>query len=300
MTEYAYWALLCVAALLPAAMGCMPPHRGKILHLGLAGVMVMGGWAGAQAARLPLPEVWTAVCAVCIAGAAGAVWALTAGAAAMRAAADAEISGTVLNLLFALPALLMGGKADGEDGLARMLRVEWMDRAWSLFIPLSFLLAGLTLLLLYRTKGGVAMRAAGENPGVAAEAGLGACGPRIKALLLTGALGGISGLAWRLHGPDGSALQTGGLALLVLAALCFGRYRAWRVLVAAVLLALLRALAAAADSMEVLQRLNCPREIWQMLPYGTALLLCLIGKRRGGEGRTWLGYRFQSQGRNML
>lgn len=299
MTDIVYAALLCAAALLPPTVGCMAPHRGRLLNLALAGVWVIGGWAGAQAARLPLPDVWTAVCAIGIAGCAGAAWALLAGLSAMYTTPDAEIGGTVINLVFALPAFIMGG--GNQDGvLSQTMNITWLDRAFSLFIPLGFLLALLMTVFLYLTKRGIGMRAACENPGAAAEAGAGAYGPRIAALLAAGCLSGISGLAWRLHGLDGGGMQTGGMALLALAALAFGRNKCRRAAAAAILLAALRAMAAVSDTAEALRALSVPRGIWQMLPYAAALMLCLTGGRRAGEPRPWLGYGCESKGRNTV
>ena len=281
MTEFALTALLCLAVLLPMAWSAMPAGRGGALHVGLAGAMILGGWAGMQAGRLPLTPAQAAVCAVAVSGCVGALYALAAGSLAALRHTDRSVSGAVINLVFALPALLMGGVNGGgtaqETLLRQTLTVRWQEMEISLLLPVGLLLAAAVAALLYATKWGIGVRAGGENPDAAAEAGLGRYASQAKGWLLAGLTAGIGGFSWHLNGPAGGfALSAAGMALLALAAVRGGGYRPVRTLLWAAALSLLRALSACAGQLSWVSGLQWPEEIWLLLPYAAALLLMLV------------------------
>ena len=280
MMECTVMALLCLSILLPAAWAVGPACRGGTLHVGLAGVTVMGGWAGMQAGQLNLSPAALAVCAVAVSGCVGALYALIVGALAALRKTDRSVSGAAVNLVFALPALLMGGGNGGTEQhlpLRDVLTVRVQEMDVSLLLPGGLVLAALVIVLLYATKWGLGVRTGGENPDAAAEAGLGIFASQARGWVLSGLAAGIGGLSWHLNGPAGGfALSAAGLALLALASARGGKYRLGRTMLAAVALALLRALSACAGEIPGLSSLGMSGEFWLLLPYAAALALMLL------------------------
>jgi general nucleoside transport system permease protein len=200
---------------------------------------------------------------------------------------DAIVSGLALNILaasgtrFILRALYDSSSNSpsfagfhfgptGSSGAALLGRV--------LLDPVTLLavaVIAVTPWILARTRFGLRVRAAGENPTAAASVGINVPGVRLAALVVSGLIGALGGihLAYDQHRFESG--MSGGRGFIALAAVIVSGWRALGAALACLVFAVLEA------TQIVLQDQNLiPHEIVQMLPYvATLLLLAALASR---------------------
>ena len=161
--------------------------------------------------------------------------------------------------------------------------------------PLALALAFATRWLLRSTPFGLRVRAAGEDPAVAAARGVDVAGVRLVCLVACGALAGLAG-AQLAVGEIGffTEKMSAGRGFIALAALIFGRWRPLPVLTACLFFGF-------ADAAAVRLKLQ-----WQLLPDELALtvpfvltLAVLIVSRAGSGMPAMLGKRREGIGMRL-
>ncbi len=205
------------APLLWAALGGAFSERSGIVNIGLEGMMLTG-----------------AFCAVAVSGLTGNPWwGLAAGAAGgglagglhagvcLRGRADQIVSGMGINLIaMGLTGFLLFQIFEARGNSPEVPKLPAITAAPftvpglnELLFPLSMLhvaLAGVwlvTLMVFYRTRFGLRLRACGEDPRVAAAVGVRVNAYRYPAVILSGALAGLGGVQLSLS--DISQFSTG-------------------------------------------------------------------------------------------
>ena len=179
------------------------------------------------------------------------------------------VSGLALNILVSgLTAVLgiawfaQGGRTPQLPGEARFLPLEWpgaealrevpvlgavygeLLSGHNLIVYLAFLAVPTVAWVLYRTRFGLHLRAAGENPESADTAGIPVLGLRYRALLCTGVACGVAGTYLSLAQSAGFINDmTAGKGYIALAALIFGKWRPVPALLACLLFGFLDAVA---------------------------------------------------------
>ena len=138
----------------------------------------------------------------------------------------------------------------------------------NLLIWVMLILVVLVWLFVFRTPGGLRLRAAGENPLAASTAGLSVVRTRYYAVMTSGALAALGGAYLSLAFVHSfSQGMTAGRGFIALAALIFGRWRPGAALAATLLFGFSSALA---------QRLPVFSEsgsvLFQALPYVLTLI----------------------------
>lgn len=141
----------------------------------------------------------------------------------------------------------------------------------NIFVWLAFILTALTALLLYRTRLGVHIRAAGENPIAAESVGINVRRTQLIAILLSGFLASLGGLDLSmaylaLFNRD----MTAGRGFIALAAVYLGGRKPWGTLIAAVVFGLADALSNQFGSM------NIPSQLVSMIPYAVTILALVV------------------------
>jgi simple sugar transport system permease protein len=135
--------------------------------------------------------------------------------------------------------------------------------------------------ILSRTRFGLRVRAAGENPVAAASVGINVVGVRMAALIVSGAIGALGGvhLAYDQHRFESG--MSGGRGFIALAAVIVSGWRALGAALACLVFAVLEATQIVLQDQKVI-----PHEVVQMLPYVATLVLlaAVAGRSRAPAG----------------
>ena len=274
--------------LLLAALGELFAERAGVINFGVEGMMLGGALAGAAAAFYGHTP-WLGL----LAGVAGGV-ALAALFAAVTVSrgADQVVAGTALNLL-ALGATGAAYRAMSERLTGPLLAPTWGAVAVPGLARLpvigqaffhrnalaygAYLLVPVTAALLFHTRWGLNLRAAGENPAAADTMGVNVAGIRWGAVLLGGALAGCGGVFLSIgHVRTFSENMIAGRGFIALAVVIFGRWNPWGIGAAALLFGLAQGLSYSFQALN----LRAPYQLFLALPYLVTLGALMI---RGGR-----------------
>ena len=270
-----------------AALGETVSERAGVINIGLEGSIVAGAFAAlvaAGAAGTGAGFLGAAAAGVAAAG----VLALFA----VLLRADQIITGTAvtlaaLGLTGALYQTLYGagGAALATPtigplplpGLAAVPVVGPALFAQPATTYAVYLLAPALWWWLYRTSGGLALRAVGESPAAAAAAGVDARRVRVLATLAGGALGGIAGgtLVLAQVGTFAEGMSAG-RGFIAIAVVVLGRWHP----IGAALAALLFGAASALQFLFQAMDWSVPYQLFLALPYVLTLLLLAFASRR--------------------
>lgn len=287
------WLVAAVALTTPvllAAIGELVSERSGVLNIGLEGMMLSGAFFGYYVAWLTHSTALGFFGG--IAGGLG-FGAIMAGLA-INARADQIVIGVAINLAAAgltgflydaifsdlpqqiLPTLHKVAIPLLSDipGVGRVLFQQ------NLITYLTYALVPLTWLLLMRTKWGLVIRATGDLPPAAETAGASVIWTRWLCVLWASALAGLAG-AYLSVAEVGAFQQgmTGGRGFLALAAVIFGRWRSWGVLIACLLLG-----AAEALQLRLADAQHAPAIVWAAV--ALVALACIVFWARRGA-RNW-------------
>lgn len=269
-----------------AAMGGIWAERSGIVQIGLEGVLLTSAFTGVAVAHATNSAVAGMLAGVL----AGALLSLGHALLVERAKVHAMVSGIALNLLaFAATRLALRALYDsasnspgiegfrfgpvGADGASLLARV--------LLDPVSLAAIAITLAtpwFLYKTRFGLRVRAAGENPEAVASVGLSVTKIRCLALLVSGAACGLGGvhLAFDQHRFESG--MSNGRGFIALAAVVVSGWRAGYAALACLAFGALEALQI------VLQdtlRSSRGGDLVQLLPYVATLIVLGFAAGRG-------------------
>lgn len=273
-----------------ASIGGIWAERSGVIHIGLEGVLLTSAFASVAV------SVATGSAALGVVGgvAAGALLSLFHALLVERARVHAVVSGIALNLLaFAGTRLALRGLYDsasnspsiagfrfgptGASGAALLGRV-FLDP----LTLLAIVAAVATPLVLARTRFGLHVRAAGENPAAAASVGINVPRVRTLALLVSGAvcaLGGVH-LAFDQHRFESG--MSNGRGFMALAAVVVSGWRAERAVLACLVFGALEALQIVLQDQS---KRSSGADLIQLLPYVATLLVLAFAAGRAAAPR---------------
>ena len=291
--------------LLLVAMGGMFSERSGIINIALEGIMIIGAlmgclmmrWLDAAVTAGSLGPQLAMLIATLFAGVCGIVFSVLLAFASINLKADQTIGGTALNMLAPALAIVLTWVVQGQ-GQTTILIPTWSRitqetfglQVESQFIQnlffkntylttfLTVILFALAVLLLYRTKFGLRLRACGEHPQAADSVGINVYKMRWSGVLLSGMLGGVGGLCYILAGVSLWKFENGvaGFGFLALAVMIFGQWKPIRIAVSALLFGLFRALSNVYSGFDFLAALNIPGNVYNMLPYIISLVVLIF------------------------
>lgn len=228
--------------LLMVALGALICERSGVLNLGLEGMMLMGAMAGFVTAY----STGSLGLGVLAAVAAGMGMALLFAFMTVTLAANQYAAGLALTIFGTglsafLGAGFVGNTVSGFDRLA----IPWLSnlplvgRAFfnqDILVYLSLLLAGLVYVFLYRSRGGLVLRAVGESPEAANANGLRVLAVRYLAVAFGGGMAGLGGAYLSLaYTPMWTENMTSGRGWIALALVVFATWRPERLVLGAYL-----------------------------------------------------------------
>jgi general nucleoside transport system permease protein len=297
--------------LLLACLAGLYSERAGIFDIGLEGKMLMAAMASGAVAALT-GSAWIGLAAGI---GASLVLAGLHGIASITFRGNQLISGVALNFLASGITVLVaqrlfgqGGRTPPLDGAARFnpITLPFVEglrdvpiigkfygeviSGHSVLVYIALAMVPLTWWVLFRTRFGLRLRAAGENPAALDTAGVSVVGMRFAAVAITGVLCGLAGayMATALQAGFGREM-TAGRGYIALAALIFAKWRPWYALWATLLFGFFQALALRPDVVERVLTVKVPVPALDALPYilTVVVLAGFIGKavppRAGGE-----------------
>ena len=270
------YTLLYAAVLTLVALGGMFSERSGVINIALEGIMVVGGLVGVVA--INLLNAWGApvfvgvIAAVLASAVAGLLYSSLLAFSAINLKADQTIGGTALNLLATALAMVIAKRINGSDSPKIVystnsnkifnsanfsFQVGPLTLNWFLLVTVIALVAA--WFILYRSRFGMRLMACGEHPQAADSVGINVYKMRWAGVLMSGALGGIGGMAC--------------MGFLALAVMIFGQWKPLNIAAAALFFAVFRAMANIYDSFGFLARLGWPKEIYNMMPFVASMIV---------------------------
>ena len=293
------YTLLYAAVLTLVALGGMFSERSGVINIALEGIMVIGGLMGVvminimNAAGVP---VWLGIVITVLCSAlAGLVYSSLLAFSAINLKADQTIGGTALNLLATAVAMVIAKRINGSDSpkitYSANTNAVFNSTHFSFHVgPLTlnwFLLVTLVSLaaawfILYRSRFGMRLMACGEHPQAADSVGINVYKMRWAGVLMSGALGGIGGMAYIVPAVGDWNFEMGvaGMGFLALAVMIFGQWKPLRIAGAALFFAVFRAMANIFDSIPFLAALGWPKEIYNMMPFIASMVVLAFTSRK--------------------
>jgi simple sugar transport system permease protein len=288
--------------LILAAMGGLMAERSGTVDIGLEGKMLFSAFVGAAVASVSGSIVWAVLAAVL----ASTVLSLLHGFATISQKGDHTVSGFAVNILAAGLTLVLGQAIFHQGGQTPLLPDELRfkpiifpgvdalhgipvigtlyERVISghhIFTYLAIVSVFLTSFLLYRTRFGLRIRAVGEEPNAIDTAGLSVARLRYLALLFTGVMCGLSGVALSMAQNGGFVRDmSAGMGFMALAAVIFGKWKPWPAFWACMLFGLLGALSDRLQGVPIFGLKEIPSQVFNALPYllTVVLLAGFVGK----------------------
>ncbi len=247
-----------------AAMGGVLSERAGVVNIALEAMMLAGCFASVAAAR----ATGSAFVGVLAGIAAGAFVGLLHALFTQKLRVAHILSGVALNLGllgFTTYAATFATRSDPSGTMDTKATVpDWVTTT------LAFAAVGALFFVLSRTALGLRLRASGENPAAARAAGVDVSALRYGAVIASGALAGLAGVALALAGLGAfRPNMTAGRGYVALAAVIFGRWNPLGAALAALVFALGDALQ---QALQTDGRLHIPPDFLTLLPYILTLL----------------------------
>ena len=289
-----YTLIYASVLILVALGGCFSEHSG-VINLGLEGTMIIGALGGALTMNfMPnAPAPLMVILVILISMAAGLVYSLLLAVASINFKADQTLVGTAMNML-ALAAATVIVKAINAAASSKpsstlayvsqkenfIVRLGSFDFNW--FMPVTLILLIAAYILLYKTKFGLRLMACGEHPQAAASVGISVFKMRYAGVMISGVFGGLGGIVYIMSGASQWPFENGvaGFGFLALAVMIFGQWKPHRIALSALLFGLFRALSQVHSSLNFIEALNIPAEMYNMLPYIISLVVLALTSKK--------------------
>ena len=264
-------------------LGGLFSERSGIVNIGLEGLMisgtVMGAWGSVEFGPIQ---------GLLIGMAAGAVFSLVHAVATITFRVDHIVSGVVINVIAVglarfLSQVFFDQSTQSDPGIPDFFTIDipllkeilWgLGRAFegmSPVVPVAFLLTIPAVFVLTKTRFGLRLRSAGENPDAATTLGVRVAPLRYAGVAISGALAGLAGafLAIEINGLFREG-QTQGLGFIALAALILGNWSPVRLLIGSLLFGFAQAIPLRLNDAPVISAM--PEEFIRMIPYVVTII----------------------------
>jgi len=288
--------------LLLVALGGMFSEVGGVVNIALEGIMLFGAFFGALFVLLVqntgMDPQTVLLLGMLVAAAAGIIYSLLLSFAAVTMKANQVITGTALNMLIPAVILLFSKMFITSDGITTSMNfyirkipvlgdipilgpMFFQKTYLTVFIGIVLLI--ISVIVFYKTRFGLRLRACGEHPHAADSVGINVHKMRYAGTCISGFLGGIGGFFYSVGVMDGNVNgHTGvaGFGFLALAVMIFGQWRPIKIFLAALFFAFLRTLAYSVSLIPFLRDLGINQTYYKMMPYvATMIVLAFTSKK---------------------
>ncbi len=285
--------------LLIVALGGVFTERGGVTNIALDGMMIMGAFTsiffinrmqGFMSGQLLL------LLAILIAVLTGMIFSLLHAFASVNMKADQIISGTALNMFAPAFAIYVARMIQTNhvqqitfQNTFRMASVPLLGKIpviGGMFFKNAYITTyiGLIILIisvivLYKTKFGLRLRACGEHPHAADSVGINVYKMRYAGIIISGGLAGLGGLVFVVPTSTQFNATVSGYGFLALAVMIFGQWKPLRVLFAAFFFGLMKTIASAYSVIPILATANIPSDVYKMVPFIATLVVLAFSSK---------------------
>ena len=257
--------LTAATPLLFAALGELVVERSGVLNLGVEGMMVMGAVCGFGAA-LYTGSAWIGLLAAI---AAGMAMSLLFGFLTLTLVSNQVATGLALTLLGLGLSGQIGEAFVGQPGVKLPEAIGGIDP----LIPLAVVLTAAVSWFLFRTKGGLVVRAVGDSHASAHALGYNVIKVRYACVLFGGACSGIAGGYLSLvYTPQWIENMTSGRGWIALALVVFASWLPWRALLGAYLFGTISILSFVVQT----KGWGIPSQFLSSLPYIVTIVVLVV------------------------
>jgi simple sugar transport system permease protein len=288
--------------LLLVALGGMFSETSGVINLALEGIMLFGAFFGALFVFIVqesgMSPQTILIIGMIIAAIAGIIYSLLLSFAAVTMKADQTITGTSLNMLIPAAILLFSKMFFNSDGITTKMNFyirkmpvlgdipvlgQMFFQKTYLTVLIGFVFLIICIIVFYKTKFGLRLRACGEHPHAADSVGINVHRMRYAGVCISGILGGIGGFFYSVGVMDGNVNgHTGvaGFGFLALAVMIFGQWKPGKIFFGALFFAFLRTLAYSVSLIPFLNNLGINQTFYKMMPYlATMVVLAFTSKK---------------------
>ena len=301
--------LFCVPLLL-VALGGMFSERSGIINIALEGIMVIGALFACLTLRAldqnttigtTAPQLGMLI-ALLVASAAGALFSLLLAFASVSLKADQTIGGTALNMMAPAMAIAITWAIQGQ-GQTNIIIPTWaritqetlgvaakdtffqnfLFKSFYLTTPIALLLFFIAVVILYKTRFGLRLRACGEHPQAADSVGVNVYRMRYSGVLISGVLAGIGGVAYTVAAGSTFQSSVAGYGFLALAVMIFGNWKPWNILGASLFFALFKIIGSYSSSLPFLpsfENIKQSEYLYLMVPYIVTMILLILTSKK--------------------
>lgn len=295
--------------LMLVALGGMFSERSGVINIALEGIMIIGALIGCLVLRTfnlsgfgPAHPIIAMLITIGISALAGAVFSLPLAFAAINLKADQTIGGTALNMLAPAFAVVLSWAIQGQGNtvinIPTWIRMTestfglaegtgfWHNLIFkSLYLttPIALVILLISIIILYKTKFGLRLRACGEHPQAAASVGINVYKMRYAGVIISGILGGIGGMAYTIAAGAGFQSSVAGYGFLALAVMIFGNWKPVSIFFASMFFAFFKILGNYSGSLSFLPQFENIKDsnyIYLMIPYIVTLIVLVLTSKK--------------------
>ena len=286
--------------LLIVALGGMFSERSGIVNIGLEGIMIMGAFTGILFLNFTedfMSGQMLLILAIMVSVITGVIYSFFHAYASINMNADQVISGTALNM-FAPAFTVFVARMIQTQGVQqvsfrntfRIAKVPvlgnipvignlfFQNTYITTFLGVAILL--LSILILYKTKFGLRLRACGEHPQAADSVGINVRRMRYAGVMISGGLAGLGGLIFVIPTSTNFNASVAGYGFLALAVLIFGQWKPQRIFLVALFFGFLKTVAAAYSGISFLQSLPIPSTVYKIIPFVATLIVLAFSSKK--------------------
>lgn len=285
--------------LLIVALGGVFTERSGVTNIALDGMMIMGAFTsiffinqmqGSMSGQMLL------VIAILIAIGTGMVFSLLHAYASVNMKSDQIISGTALNM-FAPAFAIFVARMVQDNGVQQIafhntFRISSVPLLGDIPVIggllfknayittyLGLIILILSVIVLYKTRFGLRLRACGEHPHAADSVGINVYKMRYAGVMISGALAGLGGLVFVVPTSTNFNATVSGYGFLALAVMIFGQWKPHRVLFAALFFGLMKTIASAYSVIPILSTASIPSDVYKMIPFIATLIVLAFSSK---------------------
>lgn len=285
--------------LLIVALGGVFTERGGVTNIALDGMMIMGAFTSIlfiNKMHTTMSGQSLLLLAILIAVLTGMIFSLLHAYASINMKADQIISGTALNMFAPAFAIYVARmiQANGTQQITfvntfRIPKVPLLgdipviggfffrNAYITTYIGLAILVV--SVIVLYRTRFGLRLRACGEHPHAADSVGINVYKMRYAGVIISGGLAGLGGLVFVIPTSTQYNATVSGYGFLALAVMIFGQWKPMRVLFAAFFFGLMKTIASAYSVIPILNTLGISSDVFKMVPFIATLIVLAFSSK---------------------
>lgn len=279
--------------LLIVALGGMFTERSGVTNIALDGIMIMGAFTSIffiNQMQDKMSGQLLLILAIIVAIITGMLFSLLLAYSAINMKADQIIGGTALNM-FAPAFAIYVARMIQTNGVQQItfnntFRVSSVPILGDIPIVGDFLfkncyittyigiaILAISIIVLYKTRLGLRLRACGEHPQAADSVGINVYKMRYIGVLISGALAGLGGLVFVIPTSTNFNATVSGYGFLALAVMIFGQWKPMRIMFAAFFFGLMKTMASAYSVIPFLSSLHLPSDVYKMIPFIATLIV---------------------------